>query len=69
MDNKNGNQARCWELFQDGLSRKQIAEKLNLNYGTVKTNIRRAKNKHDKGTQAPTENQAAVKAQLSLLTP
>lgn len=53
MDNKNGKQDQVWAAKQAGMSYKEIAEKFDISYSTVKIHIHRAIKKADVGKLAP----------------
>ncbi len=56
MSKNNGNQARAWEMQQEGMSYREISKALNISMATVKTHIRNAKKKYNEGKQAPIDN-------------
>tara|TARA_R110002012_G_scaffold91912_1_gene223274 strand:+ start:20546 stop:21697 length:1152 start_codon:yes stop_codon:yes gene_type:complete len=56
MAHNNGNQARAWEMQQQGASYQQIADALGCKRSTVKSHIAAARKQYNKGKQAPIDN-------------
>jgi orotate phosphoribosyltransferase-like protein len=56
MSNQNGKQAKAWEMFQNGMTRADIAAKLNIATCTVSNHINRAKKKDKKEKRAPIDD-------------